>query len=66
MDGTNQPAKLHLGHDVLHAFEGLVGARTVIQEQQDPGHHLDDEQEERDAPEEVPIGEPMEGNSFLP
>ena len=66
MDRPNQPAKLHPRHDVLHALEGLARPRPVVQKQQDPSHHLDDEQEEGDAPEEVPIGEPVERNSFLP
>ena len=65
VDGTNQPAKLHAGHDVLHAFEGLVGAGTVIEQQQDAGEHLDHEEKERDAPEEVPVGQLVRGNGLM-
>src|ERR1017187_8148960 len=66
VDRPNQPAKLHLGHDELHTLEGFVRSGPVVQKQQDPGQYLDDEQEESDTPEEVPIGEPVERNSFLP
>src|ERR1022692_2338906 len=66
VDRPNQPAKLHLGHDELHALEGLVGTRTVIQEQQDPGQHLNHEEKKGDATEEIPVGELVERNSFLP
>ncbi len=66
VDGANQPAKLHPGHDVLHALEGFVRSGPVVQKQQNPGQHLDDEQEESDAAKEVPIGEPVQRNGFLP
>ena len=65
VNGTNQPAKLHPGHDVLHALEGFVGAGAVIQQQQDAGEHLDHEEEKRDAAEEVPVGEAMRGNGLV-
>ena len=65
MDGSNKPAKLHPGHDVLHALKCLVGAGAVIQQQQDAGEHLDHEQEQRDAAEEVPVGEAVRGNGLV-
>src|SRR5208282_1973386 len=65
VDGTNQPAKPHPGHDVLDAFEGLVGTRTVIQEQQDPGQQLDYEKKKGNASEEVPIGQAMSGDGLV-
>ena len=65
MDGANQPAKLHAGHDVLDALVSLVGARPVIQQQQDAGEHLDDEEEERDAAEKIPVGEAMRGDGLM-
>jgi hypothetical protein len=65
VDGANQPAKLHPGHDVLHALEGLVGAGTVIEEQQDPGQHLDHEEKKGDASEEIPVREAMAGDGLV-
>ena len=65
MDGTNQPAKLHPRHDVLHAFECFVGAGAVIQQQQNPGEDLDDEEKQRDAAEKVPVRQSMRGNCLV-
>src|ERR1019366_8550976 len=57
VDRSNQPAILHLGHDVLHASERFIGSGPIAKKQQDPSQHLDDEQEERDTAKEVPIRE---------
>jgi len=65
MDGSYKPAKLNPGHDVLHALEGLVCARTVIQQQQYSGEHLDNEQKESDAAEEILIREAVRGNGLV-
>ncbi len=65
VDGTNEPAELHPGHDVLHAFEGFIGAGAVIQQQQDAGEHLNDEEEQRDAAEEIPVRKAMGWNGLM-
>src|SRR5262249_20010058 len=62
---SNQPAKLHAGHDVLHALESLVGSWTVVKEQQDSGTDLDHEEKKCDSTEEIPIGELVDGDSLL-
>src|SRR5208337_3684983 len=31
--GADEPAEAHLSHDVLHAFEGVVGRGPIIKEQ---------------------------------
>ena len=38
---------------------------TVIQEQQDPGQHLDHEEKKGDASEEIPVGQAMSGDSLV-
>src|ERR1017187_6090634 len=65
MDGTDQPAIAHLGHDVLHALECLIGAGVVIQEKQYPGDHLDPEEKQGDATEEIPVSQAVNGDGLV-
>src|SRR5581483_1996495 len=57
MNGSNQPSKLHLRHDVLHALEGFVGAGTVVQKQEDSRAHLDSKEKQRDSAKEIPVAQ---------
>lgn len=65
MDRANEPSEMHTRHDVLHAFERLIGAWPVIQKKEKPGAHLDPEKKKRDAAEEIPVGELVNGNRFV-
>src|SRR5689334_11216923 len=65
MDGPDQPAELYLRHDVLNALKSLIGAGAIVEKQQDPGEHLDNEQKKRDAAQEIPVGPAMDRNCFL-
>src|ERR1035437_6258390 len=65
MDGADQPAIAHLGHDVLHTLEGLVGAGVVIQEKQYAGNHLDPEEKKGDAAEEIPVRQAVNGDGLV-
>jgi hypothetical protein len=65
MDGSNEPSELHARHDVLHALESFIGAGPVVQKQQQPRANLDPEEKKRDAAQEVPIGELVNGNGFV-
>src|SRR5438270_13845340 len=65
MDRANQPAELYLRHDVLDALKCLILSGTVVEKQQNSGQHLDNEQEQRDAAEEIPVRPAMDRNRFL-
>ena len=65
MDGADEPAELHVRHDELHAVEGLGDRGAIVEQQQDSGHHLDDEQEQRDAAEVIPGSGGMHGDSLV-
>ena len=66
VNGADQPAELHLAHEKLHRFEGLLRARPVVQQEQNARGHLHHEQEEGHAAEVVPDGVPVDGDLFLP
>src|SRR5664279_5434855 len=55
MHRTDEPPELHLGHDELHALEGFVSARTVVQKQQCAGEDLHSEEEQRHAAQKIPV-----------
>src|SRR5208283_1637385 len=65
MDGTDQPSIAHLGHDVLHALEGVIGAGMVIQQKQYAGDHLYPEQKKGDATEEIPVRQAVNGDGLV-
>ena len=46
MDRANQPAELHLRHDELNALERELLAPLVVEEKQNAGDHLNDEEEQ--------------------
>src|SRR6185503_4380019 len=54
VDVANQPAEGHLRDDELHALVGFGGARTVVQEEQNAGEHLDAEEKQRHPAEVIP------------
>ncbi len=61
----DQPAEAHLGHDELHALESLAGRGPVVEQQKDPGDHLDEEQEQGHAPQVVPDRVLVLGNGLF-
>ena len=40
MHVTNQPAPVHIPHDVFHGFKGQFGIRFVVHGQPDAGKNL--------------------------
>src|SRR5690606_13901433 len=50
----DQPAPLHVAHDVLDGGEGLGGAGLVVHGQEDPGQDLVDQDHHRQHAEVVP------------
>ena len=54
VDVANQPAELHLRDDELHALVGFLGARPVVEEQQNAGGDLDAEEKQRHPAQVVP------------
>jgi hypothetical protein len=65
MNRAPQPAELHARHDVLHAFESLVGSWPVIKQQQNSRANLDHEQKEGDSSEKIPVRELVDGNGLF-
>jgi hypothetical protein len=66
MNRTDQPAERHSRHDELNALERLLVRRSIVEQQQDAGRHLDPEQEQRHAAEVVPDAVPVNGDGLLP
>src|ERR1051326_1780207 len=54
--GAYEPAELHVRHDELYALERVLGARSVVEQQEDARADLHREEEERHAAEVVPDG----------
>ena len=65
VDGADKPTELHAGHDEADAVESLGDGGAVVEQQQQPGEHLDAEEEQRDAAEVVPGGSGMERDHFV-
>src|SRR6476646_9621696 len=63
--GSHQPSELHASHDLLHTLERFVRTGPVIQEQQDASTYLDSEEKQRDAAQEVPIRELVNGDGLM-
>src|SRR5437762_11098908 len=54
MNRANQPAEFHFSDNELNALEGVLGAGTIIEQQQDSGCDLDGEEKERHPAKVVP------------
>ncbi len=54
MHVANQPAPGHVAHDVLDRLEGLGGIGLVVHDQEDAGHDLQHQHQQRQRAEEVP------------
>ena len=54
MNGSDQPAKFHLGHEKLNRLEGLGGTRSIIKQEQNTGDDLDHEQKQSHTAEIIP------------
>src|SRR5207245_10256828 len=65
MNRAHEPAKLHAGHDILHAFERFVSARAVIEEQENSCADLNYEQKQGDSAQKIPVGKSMNGNGLF-
>ena len=57
MDVPDQPAIIHVAHDVLDAGIGEVGVRLVVHRQKDPRKDHDDEHDAGKRAEIPPIGQ---------
>src|SRR5262245_6243994 len=64
-DRTDQPAKLHLGHDELNAFESGLRAGTVVKKEQNAGADLNHEEKEGHSPKVIPEGMAVTRNLFV-
>ena len=62
--GADEPAEVHDVGDLADALEGL-GAGAVVDQQQDAGEDLDEEEEERDAAPVVPEGLGVDGDALV-
>src|SRR6185369_13489343 len=65
MDRANQPAKLHFSNDELHALKSILGAGTVVKQQQNSSNHLDHKQKKRHATEVIPDRMTVDRHLFL-
>src|SRR5947207_1722115 len=54
MNRANQPAEFHFSDNELDALEGVLGAGTIIEKEQDSGCDLDGEEKERHPAKVVP------------
>ena len=54
VDVADQPAPLHVAHDVFDGAERVGGRRLVVHGQEDPGQDLDDQHHQRERAEVVP------------
>src|SRR5690606_26554473 len=54
MQIAQQPAPLHVAHDVFDGSEGALGAVGVVHGQPDAGQQLHDQNDQRQNPEEIP------------
>jgi hypothetical protein len=62
---ADQPSKLNVPGNVLHALVSFAGGRTVVEQQQDAGGQLDQEQKQRHSPEQIPGAVPVHGHSLF-
>ena len=65
MDGPDEPAEFHTGHDKFDALKAFCHRGAVVEEQQDACQHLHAEQKQRDAPEVVPVGGGVNRNGLV-
>jgi hypothetical protein len=70
MHVANQPAPVHITHDVLHRAESLGGAGFVVHGQEDAAEQLNHQHQKRQRTEEVPdvkvIGREVFGDMIFP
>ena len=52
---ANQPAVVHIAHDVFHAFKGVVDVWCVVHGQYDAGDDLYHEADHGDGTESPPV-----------
>ena len=70
MHVADQPAPLHIAHDVLHGGEGLGGGGLVVHGQPDAGDDLQDQHEQGQRAEKIPevevLGRVVASQVFVP
>src|SRR2546425_5175221 len=62
---TDQPAKLHFGHEKLYGLVGLAGAGPVIEKKQNSRGDLNQEEEKRHPAEVIPNRVPVNRHLFF-
>jgi hypothetical protein len=53
MDGTNEPAKVNIGHEILNRIKSLCNGRLVIKGHGKPSGKLDNEAGEGNPPQTI-------------
>ena len=56
MEGSDKPTEWNLFDDIMNTFVGSIRGRTVMEEEKNTSHNLDEEEKEAEPAEQVPEG----------